>query len=315
MAQMKALRKEGASVLLASVPRPTVEAPDDVIIQVAAAGVCRTDIYVAEGRLPCRDPLILGHELSGLVTQAGSAAGELRPGDLVTVAPLWACRSCGGCAQGGACERPEMLGVQRHGAFAEFLKAPAAAVYRVPAGLSARAAAYAEPVAAALAVLKAGLHPGERGLIYGTSRIARLVQRVLAAAGLGDVPIYDPAAAATGLPHAAFDYVIETIATTASLAEMLPAVRVGGRIVLKSRPPEPALLPVAVAVLREISFISVAYGSFSDALRWLAEGRLPLADLLGEAYPLTDFAQAFAAAQGAEARKIFLSPAAELAGL
>ena len=83
MAQMKALRKEGASVLLASVPRPTVEAPDDVIIQVAAAGVCRTDIYVAEGRLPCRDPLILGHELSGLVTQAGSAAGELRPGDLI----------------------------------------------------------------------------------------------------------------------------------------------------------------------------------------------------------------------------------------
>src|SRR5580658_6195625 len=147
MAQMNALLKAGASLQVAAVPRPTVTRPDDVIIQVALAGVCRTDVYVARGLLPCSDPLILGHELAGHVVATGTAAAHLAPGTAVTVAPLWACGRCGGCAQHRACLAPRMLGVHHHGAFAEFLRAPAAAVYRVPAGLSLRLAAYAEPLA------------------------------------------------------------------------------------------------------------------------------------------------------------------------
>lgn len=303
---MKALLKEGASLQVASVPRPVVMAPDDVILQVALAGVCRTDVYVASGRLPCRDPLILGHEVAGTVVEVGPAVAALRPGDLASVSPLLPCRRCPACLQGVApCHAPQLLGVHEHGAFAELLRVPAAVVHRAPPSLSAREVAYTEPLAAALAVLKAGLRRDERGLIYGTGRIAALVQRVLAAAGLGHVPLH---AVDAPLPPAAYDYIIETVATSAALAQLLPAVRCGGRIVLKSRPPEPALWPIAAAVLREVSLCAVAYGPFDEALRWLVARRVEVADLLGEVYPLDDFAHAFIAASGAEARKVFLQP-------
>lgn len=305
---MKALVKEGVNVAVAQVPRPR-PAADEVLIQVALAGVCRTDVYVAEGLIPCRDPLILGHELAGVVTETGSRGTGLQEGDLVTVAPLLRCGGCGACAAGRDCTAPRMLGVHHDGAFAEYVCVPAANVHRAPAGLPLPAVAYTEPVAAAMAVLRAGLRPGERGLIYGRSRIALLVQRVLAAAGLGEIPLYDPSGSQT-LPEAEYDYIIETVATTRSLAEMLPAVRTGGRIVLKSRPPQPAELPITLAVLREVSLISVAYGSFPEALSWLSAGRLYVDDLLGKVHPLADFGKVFSDSQSPSSRKEFLAPSA-----
>lgn len=71
---MRALLKEGGSVRLARVPEPVIAAGDDVLVRVAFAGVCRTDLLVAEGRLPSRDPIVLGHELSGVVAAAGPSA-------------------------------------------------------------------------------------------------------------------------------------------------------------------------------------------------------------------------------------------------
>src|SRR5262245_37220634 len=117
MATMRALIKEGGSVRLAQVPEPTLASDDDVLVRVAFAGVCRTDLLVASGRLPSRDPIVLGHELSGVIAAAGNAAGGLREGDRVTVAPLCPCRRCARCCEGKSCGAPEMLGVTRHGAF------------------------------------------------------------------------------------------------------------------------------------------------------------------------------------------------------
>src|SRR4051794_13045275 len=96
---MRALVKEGGSVRLARVPEPTLAADDDVIVRVAFAGICRTDLLVASGRLPSRDPIVLGHELSGVVVARGPAARHLREGDRVTVAPLLACRRCVRCSE------------------------------------------------------------------------------------------------------------------------------------------------------------------------------------------------------------------------
>jgi L-iditol 2-dehydrogenase len=304
---MRALVKDERMVGLREVPRPVASREDDVIIQVAVAGLCRTDVYVAEGRLPVRPPLVLGHELAGTVAEVGRAVCDLRPGERVTVHPLLACGDCPGCQRGGRCGRPAQLGVHHDGAFAEYVRVPASAVYRLPPGLPFTLGAYVEPVAAALGVLEAQPRPGQRGLIYGDNRIAQLTRRVLAAHGLGEVPLYAPRGGER-LAADAYDFIIETELSDKALADMLEALRPGGTLVLKSRRHEPVALPVARAVLKDVTLKAVSYGPFSEALALLAEGRLKVDDLLGEVHPLEAHAALFAAAGRSEERKVFFAP-------
>jgi L-iditol 2-dehydrogenase len=303
---MKALVKNGRSISLQAVPRP-VFAEEDVLIRVVAAGLCRTDLYAAEGRLACRDPLILGHEFAGVVQEVGSPVRGLALGDRVTAMPVLSCRACAQCAAGAetTCLRPTMLGIDHHGAFAEFVAVPARSVYRVPNHVSFKAAAYAEPVAAALAVLNAGIQPQGRGLIYGSNRFALLIRQVLAAHGFGRVSVHDPARG--GLEANAYDFIIETLATTKTLAEIIRAARPFGTIVLKSRPPRPVGIDLIAAVRKELTFRAVHYGPFSQAVALLAEERIDVSELLGPSYPLEAFEHVFALARQDESSKPFFA--------
>lgn len=308
MDTMRAIVKGGSSVAVRSVPVPAVRAPDDVIIRVAVAGVCRTDLYVAAGRLPCPDSLVLGHEFAGTVHAVGSSASGISPGQRVAVMPIIPCLDCDECRTGAetVCQRRTMLGVDRDGAFAEFVAVPARAVYVVPDFVPFQAAAYAEPVAAALAVLNAGLRPGQRGLIYGRNRFAALALRILVAHDLTDVTIVDPAGPTPA--ENGYDFAIETDATADGLAAMLRAVRPRGTVVLKSRPAAPVPVDVGLAVRKELTFRAVHYGSFREAVGLLAERRVELADLFGPAYPLEYFERVFAAAERDESLKLFFAP-------
>jgi len=88
---------------------------------------------------------------------------------------------------------------------------------------------------------------------------------------------------------------------------LMRALRPGGTLVLKSRPPKPAALDVALAVSREITLVARSWGAFDDAVTWLATGRVRVDDLVGEAYPIERYEAAFAAANRTERQKIFLS--------
>ena len=84
---MKALVKDGAEVRLRDVPSPKIVHPLQVRIRVAAAGLCRTDLYVAEGTLASRNQLVLGHEFAGTVAQLGDQVGNLQLNQRVAVFP------------------------------------------------------------------------------------------------------------------------------------------------------------------------------------------------------------------------------------
>lgn len=310
---MRALLKEGGSVRLARVPEPVIAAGDDVLVRVAFAGVCRTDLLVAEGRLPSRDPIVLGHELSGVVAAAGPSARGIAAGDRVTVAPLLACGRCRGClvsqanegaGRGAACSAPEMLGVLRHGAFADMLVVPAASVHRIPAGLPMRTAAYVEPVAASLAVLHAGISREQRGLVLGRGRIAELTMRVLLAHGFERVDLRAPG---DPLAEDEYDFAIETAASTAVMRALAAAVRPRGRVVLKSRLVEPVALDLLQIVPKELTLAAAHYGSFEDAIALLASRRLVADDLLGPARPLEAFADVLEDAKKSEQNKLFFA--------
>jgi L-iditol 2-dehydrogenase len=309
---MAAVVRGAAGVALRQVAAPGVVAPDDVVVEVRRAGICRTDLHVADGLLACAPPRVLGHELAGVVRACGVGVRRVAPGDRVTAIPFAPCGACGPCAANAPphrCLAPAMLGWHRDGAFAEAVRVPERCVLPVPDGLDDARAAFVEPVAAALAVTRARLLPGQRGVVLGAGRILALCLRVLASEGIAAAPL-DPDA--DGSPGAAsLDFVVETAATEASLRLALTLLRPGGTLVLKSRPAGPVPLDVALAVRREVTVRAVAYGAFEDAIARLASGRLEVADLLGATYPLARYAEAFAEARRGEATKVFLAPAGE----
>lgn len=308
---MRALIKSPAGVSVATVTPPRIERADDVIIHIELAGLCRTDVFVAEGRIASKGPtLVLGHEFSGTVVAAGTDATARFPlGKRVTVMPVIPCGTCGLCQSGRqlSCQHTTMLGIDHDGAFCEMIKVPAATVYAIPDSLSFRQAAYSEPVAAALSVLKSGIRPEEKGVIYGNNRFGQLIARILRAYDFQDVEIFDPAAAAR-IPEGEYDFAVETLATTDTLRDLLRMVRVQGRIVLKSRKHEPIGLTLADAVRREITLSAVNYGDFAEAIDLMASRRIVIDDLLGDEYGLEDFSAVFARSKTHEQNKVFFNP-------
>ncbi|CBN58160.1 MULTISPECIES: zinc-dependent alcohol dehydrogenase [Kamptonema] len=303
---MKALLKKNGKVSLESIPKPKSYSDNDVLIEVKTAGLCRTDIYVAEGKVKSIDPLILGHEFAGIIQEIGKNVSNLRSGNRVTVNPQIPCSKCHICTSGKTayCQNTSFLGIHLQGAFAEYATVPASAVHLLPENVDFKMGAYTEPIAASLAVLKANIAPHETGLIYGDNRISQLTHKILKAYGFEDVTIYD-AASDRELKPDYYDFIIETLVTSEALNAMLQALRPGGKIILKSRQHQPVALNVNQILKKEPIFHAVNYGSFEEALYLMASGQIDLDDILGEEFELEDFETVFSAAKQGESRKLF----------
>jgi L-iditol 2-dehydrogenase len=300
--------KEGLGVRDVTTPQP---GDDEVLIRVKLAGLCRTDVFVAEGRIPAKADVILGHEFSGTIERAGMRAINFQQGDRVTAMPVLPCGRCALCGEGlqDRCQNTTMLGIDHDGVFSEFVTVPASAVYKIPESLSFRLAAYSEPVAAALSVMKSGIAPEQRGVIYGNNRFGHLIDRILKAYGFGRVEIYDPASG-VALRDGAYDFAIETLATEKTMRDLMQAVKPCGKIVLKSRKHEPVGINLALAVKKEITLTAVNYGDFGEAIRLMAEGLIQVDDLLGTEHQLDEFAAVFERSKTLETQKIFFNPGA-----
>jgi len=306
---MKALVKEGGRVAVQSMPRPRATAPNMVVVRVTIAGLCRTDLYAAEGKIKTCNPLILGHEFAGIVDEVGEAVKGVQTGDRVTVNPMLACSICNYCTdeRHHICQSTSFLGVDRAGCFADYIAVPESAIYKLPDTITDLAAAYAEPVAASLAVMKTGIKCGERGLIYGRNRFSQLMEKILAVYGISNVEIYDPSSEIDVLEENAYDYVIETSLTTTSMQQLVRAIRPGGKIVLKSRQYEPVEFKM-IDLLKKEPIMHVAnYGPFDEAVDLLASGKVNIDDLVDGVYDLADFKRVLHSAKQQEALKPFFN--------
>ena len=146
---MKALRFHGAGDLrLEELPLPH-PGPGEVRIRPQAVGICGTDAHIFRGEFPSAAPVVLGHEIGGVVDAVGASVGDLCEGDLVTVQPNTFCGVCRFCRGGREhlCERMRAYGVHMNGGFAEAMVADARNVYRLPQGIGPRIGCFAEPLA------------------------------------------------------------------------------------------------------------------------------------------------------------------------
>lgn len=166
---------------LRDLPRP-VPAADQILIQVRACGVCRTDLHVVDGELPHpKLPLVPGHEIVGTVIETGSGVARFRPGDRVGVPWLgWTCGRCRFCRGGreNLCDQARFTGYQVDGGYAELTLADERYCFPVAKGYSDVEAA---PLLCAgligyRALRMAG--EGERIGLYGFGAAAHIVAQV-----------------------------------------------------------------------------------------------------------------------------------------
>jgi 2-desacetyl-2-hydroxyethyl bacteriochlorophyllide A dehydrogenase len=180
-------------------PRP---GDGDVLIEVAHCGICGSDLHSYEHGFLARPGQVLGHELAGRVLTADGVAG-VGEGDLVTVRPLIPCRTCPSCRAGHTqvCEAgmAEAIGYGLHGGFAERVLLPRGElgfnVFRLPEGVTPRAAALVEPLAVGLHAVRVA-EPRERDVVvvFGGGMIGLAVVRFLALAGVSTIIAVEPSA-------------------------------------------------------------------------------------------------------------------------
>lgn len=161
-----------------------VAAPGEVVVQVAACGVCRTDLHLAVGDLPPHRPgCIPGHEVVGRVVGRGAGATRFQPGDRVGIA--WLRSTCGRCrfCTGGRenlCLAPQFTGWDADGGYAELVTVPEAFAYRLPERFDDAAAAplLCAGIIGYRALRRAELPEGGRLGIYGFGASAHLAAQV-----------------------------------------------------------------------------------------------------------------------------------------
>lgn len=300
---MLAIQAIQSSAHCQQAPMPALASANHVLIRVRLAGICRTDIEVAKGNIPCADEVILGHEFCGDVHAVGEAVTHLQVGQRVGVMPVIKAD-----AEQTHFYDSTMLGVDHAGAFAEYICVPASTAFVLPDHLSDQQGAYLEPITAALSVLNADILPEQRGLIYGDNRISRLMERILSIHGFQvDVVDHDHSAS---LANNTYDYVVESMANDATLLKICDVLKPKGLLVVKSRQHHPVATHFNTLVTKELRFQAVNYGDFAQAIALLADQSLKVDDLLGAVYDLQDFEQAFADSLASESKKLFLRPPA-----
>lgn len=177
------------NVELRDVPEPS-PGPDEVMIEVKAAGICGSDIHIFDEdiKLPTRPPVIIGHEFSGVVAEVGSSVTKWKPGDRVTSeTSAHVCGECLPCRTGNynVCAEKRLIGYWFNGAFAKYCVVPSRLVHKLPDNVSFLAGALCEPLACCVngVIEKTRILPGDVVVIAGPGPIGLLSLQIAKSQG------------------------------------------------------------------------------------------------------------------------------------
>jgi L-idonate 5-dehydrogenase len=301
--------------------------PGEVLIRLGAGGICGSDIhYYFEGRngsFVIREPLVPGHEASGVVAKIGEGVTRVKPGDKIAVSPSQACGRCDYCRQGREhlCRNMRFLGSASlfphvQGMFCEYFVMSERQCYPVTGDVSLGEIAFAEPLAVGLhAVNRAGDLLGKNVLVTGAGTIGCLTMIAARLNGATSVTASDvldrPLATAreVGAAHAIradrepdalaspqFDVAFEASGSFAALKACVDAVERGGTVVqVGTLPHEPLPFVVNQIMVKELDFKGAfRWGiEFDWAVEYIASRRVDVRPLLSRQFPLTDAIEAF----------------------
>jgi NAD+-dependent secondary alcohol dehydrogenase Adh1 len=191
------------------VPDPRIVKPNDVIVRIGGAGVCRTDLHIVEGiwrdKANVNLPYIMGHENAGWVEEVGSGVNGIKVGDPVICHPLVTSGHCLACRRGDDmhAEESSFPGINANGGYAEYLLTGQRSLIKLPKTLAPKdVAPYTDAgLTAYRAAKKASRHllPGEYALIQGSGGLGHIGIQVLKALCAAEVIVADRADSALAL--------------------------------------------------------------------------------------------------------------------
>lgn len=304
---MKALVYRGPGVLEPADVADPAPGAGEVVVAVAAAGVCGTDHHLVAGELGVPAGTIPGHETAGRVAAVGPGVAGWREGDTVVAYGQVVCGDCPGCRAGheNRCVRPEGFGMVRAGGFAEYVAIPAGCLVALPAGVDPAVGAIAtDAVATPYHALTAvgRLQPGETVVVVGAGGLGLHAVGLARLLGAGRVVAVDPSPRARELATAAgaddvfdpqgddepsralrrlvggADAAFEFVGRAASVELGLAALKAGGRLVVVGVGHDRPRLPPIVRFIGMELQVAGSFGStraeLATVVDLIAAGRL-----------------------------------------
>ena len=304
------------------VEKPVI-APDEVLIQVKACGICGSDIHGFDGSTGRRQPpVIMGHEASGIITEVGSAVTGWKVSDRVTFDSTIYCGHCYYCQQGliNLCENRRVLGVscdeyRKDGAFAEYVAVPQHILYKLPDEVTYNQATIVEPLSIAFHAVNLSPRTIDASVVVvGAGMVGLLVVQTLRAAGYGKIIAIDVDESRLALakemgaditlisdekaPEAVkkltggqgSDIVIEVVGANASFNTAVNCVRKGGAVTLVGNISSKVDLPLQAVVTRQIRLQGscASSGEYPACLDMIARKQVDVDAIISETAPLSE---------------------------
>jgi NAD+-dependent secondary alcohol dehydrogenase Adh1 len=291
---------------------PKITGPNDVIVRIGGAGLCRTDLHVQEGQWAKNSgvelPYTLGHENAGWVHEVGSAVTNVVPGDTVILHPLVTCGLCRACRAGDDvhCINSAFPGISVDGGFADLLKTTARSVVKLDPTLHPKdIAALADAgLTAYHAVRKAAplLYPGTKVVVIGSGGLGHIGIQSLRALTPAEIIVVDPSeralalAGELGADHtvqadgkhvdtvlqmtdgAGAEVIIDFVGEKGAIEDGVAMLRQAGSYFVIGYG-ENINVPTIDIISREINFIGNLVGSYNDLdelMTLTAQGRVRL---------------------------------------
>lgn len=319
--------------------------PDDVLVRVKATAICGTDLHIAHWSgmaqsIGVRLPLVLGHEFSGEIVEAGRNVRDLACGDYIAGETHIPCGQCYQCLNGlqHICGRLKMFGIHRDGSFAEYTTIPALCARKIPASIPPKVGAILEPLGTSLrAALELGVS-GEAVAVTGCGPIGLLAIAAAKATGayrvvatdiradrldlarrMGADAAFDPTttdvvAEVLALTHGVgVDAFIDASGSEKAIQLAFKCLRKGGKAALIGLPSAPVSLNVGVdMVFKEARIVGIhgrmMYATWTHMENMLSSGKLVVEPVITHTMSLTEYATGMALLEEGKGGKVILVP-------
>lgn len=307
--------------------------PGQVLVRVTSSGICGTDLKIYEGAIPVRHPLIMGHEMSGEVIEAGD--GTFRPGQRVVIDPAISCGACFNCrlGQGNLCPSGALLGRDANGGFAEYLVVPRSHVFPLPDSVDDRTAPLIQVVTVCVHAQRfVDTFPGQSVVVVGLGVTGQLHVELAKAWGaspvigitrsawkrqlaeqLGaDITLPSGADAARSVAEATggrgADIVIECTGKLPAIADAITMARLGGTLILFGvTTATEGKLPFYQLYFKELKIVNprAATGEdFPPSIDLVARGVLKLDPLITHVLSFTELRKALSMLESDEDQRM-----------
>lgn len=343
---MEALVKEAApGATLRSVPVPAI-GPTDALIRVEAASICGTDLHIyrwdewAQNRV--HPPMVFGHEFAGRVVAIGSAASRISMGAYVSAETHIACGECYECLHGlqHICKQVEIIGVDRPGAFAQYIAVPERNLWPTDPRFPPEIATIQEPMGNAVHSALAAPIAGSSVAIFGAGPIGLFTVPIARASGAAKIITVEPAPFRRDLAQRVgsdvvvdprsedvvarlleetagegVDVVLEMSGNPGALGQAFKALRHGGHVSLLGIPSRPVEVDLADGVI----FKGATIHGISGRRIWetwyqtrgFLESGMDLSPIITHVMPLSDFETAFELVASGQSGKVVMLPNAQ----